>query len=58
MLESGASLDYTINRKNIDSDLIRKDKAINEIQLKHQRWRKLRLFLKLEEQIGNGTTQA
>ena len=49
MLEKGASMDYRINGKPVDDTLKKKEPAIAKVHLKHERWRRLRKFLKLEE---------
>ena len=42
LLEMGASTDYVINGKPVDDNLKRKSFEINEVHLKHERWRRLR----------------
>ena len=56
MLEHGASLEFKINGKIADAKLIEKGSAMDKVRIKHQRWRRLRQFLKLEEQVGTNTT--
>ena len=56
MLENGIDMDYKINGKQVSDDLLAKNKKLQEVQIKHKRWRNLRKFLKLEEQVGTGTT--
>ena len=49
MIEKGASMDYKINGKLVDDTLKRKDPSIAKVHMKHERWRRVRQFLKLEE---------
>ena len=55
MLEYGAKLEFSINGKPIDPQVMTRE--INLVRFKHERWRRLRHYLKLEGLVGTNTTQ-
>ena len=57
LLEHGASMDYRINGRAVDNKLKWSSPKIARTHLKHERWRHIRKFLSLEEQVGQGTTK-
>ena len=58
MLETGVSTKYEINSKPVTELLKQQDPEIEQVHFKHERWRRLRQFLKLEDQVGMGTSRA
>ena len=54
LLETGASMSYSIKGKPVDPDFTRKNPLITQVHAKHQRWRRLRKWLKLDEAVGPG----
>ena len=58
MLEMGGSSDYVVNGKPVDLAFKNRSQRIAEVHLKHDRWRRLRKWLKLEEQVGMGISRA
>ena len=57
MLEAGASMGYEINKKTVDDEIKKKPASIGEVHAKHERWRRLRSFLKMQKSIGEGVTE-
>ena len=52
LLEAGASTDYIVNGKPVDEKIKRGSIEIDSVHIKHERWRQLRQWLKLEEEVG------
>mgnify|MGYP001626792504 CR=1 FL=1 len=51
LLESGVSMDYHIHHKPVAPKIKKMSSEIDEVHQKHERWRRLRKWLKLEETI-------
>jgi len=56
MLETGASTDYNINEKPVATKLKNMSKEIDLVHFKHERWRRLRKWLALEELFPTKTS--